>query len=124
MTSVMPEMYSAGPSSPLRGTEVVSLRVSALACSAYVSLCLFDYATALRPQRPYWPLTPRFLVFTSHVDVMKNIVKKKHPVDLITVRSPYQGSTTLYLRDKCSVPGPGRVWCVVEDSLVAHYHTV
>lgn len=44
----MPELYSAGPSSPMRGTEVVSLRVSALACSAYVALCLSDYSAALR----------------------------------------------------------------------------
>lgn len=47
-SGVMPELYPAGPSSPLRGTEVVSLRVSALACSAYVCLCLSDYSTALR----------------------------------------------------------------------------
>lgn len=44
----MPELYPAGPSSPLRGTEVVSLRVSALACSAYVCLCLSDHSAALR----------------------------------------------------------------------------
>ena len=44
----MPELYPAGPSSPLRGAEVVSLRVSALACSAYVGLCLSDFSAALR----------------------------------------------------------------------------
>ncbi|KAK7078359.1 CCR4-NOT transcription complex subunit 10, partial [Halocaridina rubra] len=47
-SGVMPELYPAGPSSPLRGTEVISLRVSALACSAYVCLCLADYSSALR----------------------------------------------------------------------------
>lgn len=45
---VMPELYPAGPSSPLRGAEVLRLRVSALACSAYVGLCLSDFSSALR----------------------------------------------------------------------------
>lgn len=45
---VLPELYPAGPSSPLRGTEVVSLRVSALACSAYVTLCLSEFPAALQ----------------------------------------------------------------------------
>lgn len=48
VSGVMPELYPAGPSSPLRGAEVVSLRVSALACSAYVGLCLSDFSAALR----------------------------------------------------------------------------
>ncbi|XP_076034064.1 CCR4-NOT transcription complex subunit 10 isoform X2 [Oratosquilla oratoria] len=47
-SGVLPELYQASPSSPMRGNEVLSVRVSALACSAYVSLCLSDFTAALR----------------------------------------------------------------------------
>ncbi|KAB7507934.1 CCR4-NOT transcription complex subunit 10 [Armadillidium nasatum] len=47
-TGVLPELYPSGPSCPMKGVQVIKMKLRILACSAYVALCLDDFNAALK----------------------------------------------------------------------------
>ena len=60
-SGVIPELYQANPSSPMRGTEVLSIRASCLACGSYVALCVNDYPAAFKHAQELLSLHPKVL---------------------------------------------------------------
>ena len=54
----VPELYTAGPSSPMRSSEVLNMRASCYACSSYVALCLNDYPSAFKHAQALLGLHP------------------------------------------------------------------
>ncbi|KAL7642173.1 UNVERIFIED_CONTAM: hypothetical protein RMT77_006734 [Armadillidium vulgare] len=47
-TGVLPELYPSGPSCPMKGVQIIKMKLRILACSAYVALCLDDFNAALK----------------------------------------------------------------------------